>query len=59
MEVTEYAVGNKIVSGPFFACWVSAVLKKRDQKIAKVKYKYWHQSHNFFIELPKLVPKAC
>jgi hypothetical protein len=49
--VTEYAIANRIDDEPAFAWWVHDVLKKRNRIIAKVKSKYWQQTHKFGIVL--------
>ena len=41
VELTEYAVANKIYHEPAFNSWVDWTLKKRNCIINKVKPKYW------------------
>ena len=53
VQVTEYALANKILEGPAFAWWGRHVLKKRDRIIKKVKSRYWERSHKYGI-LPLL-----
>jgi Reverse transcriptase (RNA-dependent DNA polymerase) len=56
--VAEYAVANRIDDEPAFAWWVHDVIKKRDRIIAKVKSKYWQQTHEYGIKIPKSVQEA-
>ena len=56
--VAEYAVVNRIDDEAAFEWWVQDVLKKRDRIIAKVKSKYWQQTHKFGIKIPKTVQEA-
>ena len=56
--VAEYAIANRIDNEPAFAWWVHDVLTKRDQIIAKVKSKYWQQTHKLCIQIPKTVKEA-
>ena len=58
VEVSEYAVANKIAEEPAFSWWVRHVLRKRDRIIGKVKSRYWSKTHKFGIELPKSVSQA-
>ena len=51
--MSEYAVQYKISNEPAYAWWISHVLKKRQQIIAKVKSKYWTWTHKFGIRIPK------
>ena len=37
IELSEYAVANKIDNEPAFACWVNYVFKKQYRIIAKAK----------------------
>ena len=43
---------------PAFAWWVPYVLKKRNCILAKIKSKYWNQTHKYGIEIPKSVKRA-
>jgi hypothetical protein len=58
IQVTEYAVNNKIALEPAFTWWVPHVLKKRDQIIQKVKTHSRKKTHKFGIEVPLLVQEA-
>jgi hypothetical protein len=58
IQVSEYAVQTKISNEPAYAWWVSHVLKKRQQIIAKVKSKYWTRTHKFGIRIPKSIKEA-
>jgi hypothetical protein len=58
IEVTEYAVNNKIASEATFAWWVPHVLWKRDCIIKKMNKHYWKQTHKYGIELLKTIEEA-
>jgi hypothetical protein len=58
VQVTEYAVNNKIASEPAFAWWVPHLLKKRDWIIQKVKTRFRKKTHKFGIEVPSSVREA-
>jgi hypothetical protein len=58
VQVTEYAVPNKIAEQPAFAWWVPHVLRKRERIIEKVKTRYWKRTHKYGVELPKSVKQA-
>ena len=58
VQVSEYAVTNKIAEEPDFAWWVRHVLRRRDSILEKVKSCYWSKTHKFGIELPKSVKAA-
>ena len=58
IEVTEYAVANRIVEDPSFKRWVSRTVHKRKIVISKIKGKYWHTTHKFSIILPKDLKEA-
>ena len=58
IEVAEYEIANKIHEEPAFAWWVPSFLKKRNRFTSKVKSKYWQQTHNYGIEVPKSVKHA-
>ncbi len=58
IQTAEYAVQARIAEEPAFAWWVNYTLKKRNRVIAKVKSKYWVQTHKFGIKIPKTVDKA-
>jgi hypothetical protein len=58
VEVTEYAMVNKILEEPAFAWWAKHVLRKRDRIIKKVKSRYWDRTHKYGILLPKSVEEA-
>eukprot|EP00957_Ditylum_brightwellii_P041421 3136842-Ditylum_brightwellii.AAC.1 len=50
--------GLELHDKPAFKWWVPHVIRKRNQIINKVKFKYWRISHKFGIRLPKTVDKA-
>ena len=58
VQVSEYAIQSKISKEPAYAWWISHVLKKREQIIAKVKSKYWTRTHKFGIRIPKSIKEA-
>ena len=58
LETAEYSIMNKILTEPAFAWWVPHVLRKRNQKINKVKSKYWKCTHKYSIRLPHSVEEA-
>jgi hypothetical protein len=58
VQVTEYAVANKIAEQPAFAWWVPYVLRKRERIIQKVKSRYWKRTHKYGVELPKSVKQV-
>ena len=41
-----------------FAWWAPYVLKKRNRILAKIKSKYWIQTHKYCIEIPNSVKRA-
>jgi hypothetical protein len=58
VQVTEYAVVNKIAEQQAFAWWVPYVLRKREWIIQKVKTWYWKRTHKYGVELPKSVKQV-
>ena len=58
VELAEYAIGNNIQHEPAFAWWVDYTLKKRKTILAKIKSKYWQQTHKYGIRIPKSVEEA-
>ena len=58
VQVVEYSVGTRISMEPAFAWWVLYTLKKRNCIVAKVKSKYWIQTHKFGVWIPKLVQEV-
>jgi hypothetical protein len=58
VQVTEYALMNKLLSEPAFAWWLMKVLWKRDCIIKKVKSRYWQRTHKYGIVIPKSVDEA-
>jgi hypothetical protein len=53
VQLTKYAINNKIASAPAFACWVVPhVLKKRDQIIQKVQTHFRKKTHKFALKFP-------
>ena len=58
VPLADYAIANAIQNQPAFAWWVPYVNKKRRAIIAKVKSKYWQQTHKYGIRVPKNVKEA-
>ena len=58
VQLAEYAVANEIEKEPAFAWWVKDFLRRRDRILAKVKTRYWKQTHKFGIRMPKTVEEA-
>ena len=58
VQTAEYAVDNRVSLEPAFAWQAPYVLKKRNQIIAKIKSKYWVQTHKYVIEVPKNAEQA-
>ena len=58
VQLAEYAVQNRISFERSFAWWAPYVLKKRNNILAKIKYKYWICTHKYGIEIPKNVKRA-
>ena len=58
VQLTEYAVQNKIDDEPAFAWWVPYTIKKKAIIIKKVKSKYWLRTHKYGIRIPKTVKEA-
>jgi hypothetical protein len=47
IELSEYAINNKIDKQPAFAWWVPYVQQKKTVILSKIKSKYWQRSHKF------------
>jgi hypothetical protein len=58
VQVVDYAKGNGLMDEPASALWCPYVLRKCKCILAKVKTKYWRQTHTFGIRLPKTVAEA-
>jgi hypothetical protein len=58
IEITEYAVANRIADKPAFNWWTKSVLHKQNRIIAKLKSKYWTRTHKFGIQVPKSAEQA-
>ena len=59
VQVADYAVANKIASEPAFSWWVHDTLRRKDRILRKVRSKkYWVQSHQYGVRLPKSVAEA-
>ena len=58
IEITEYAVANRIVEEPAFKWWGPHTICKRNRVISKVKSRYWQTTHKFGIRLPKTTEEA-
>ena len=55
VQVSEYAITNKIAGKTAFSWWVRHVFRRRDRIMNKLKSRYWRKPHKFGIELPKSV----
>ena len=58
LQVSEYAVNNKISEEPAFSWWVKHTLKQRDRIISKMKKRYFRREQKYGIEIPKSVERA-
>ena len=58
LEVSEYAVANKLVTEPTFQWWVPTTLRRRDRIISKLHTRYMKRIQTFGIDLPKTVQEA-
>ena len=58
VEIAEYAVANNIEDEHAFKWSMKDVLRKRALIISKVKDIYWRTTHNFGIQVPKMVDEA-
>ena len=58
VQLEEYAVQNRILLEPASAWWAPYLLKKRNHILAKIRSKYWIQTHKYGIEIPKIVKRA-
>ena len=55
VHMSEYAVQGCISGESLFEWWIRHVLAKRNRFIGKLQSKYWVQTHNFGVEIPKSV----
>jgi hypothetical protein len=58
VDLADYAIANGIETEPAFAWWVPYVTKKRIAIIAKLKSKYWQQTHKYGIRVPRSINEA-
>ena len=58
LDVSEYAVANKLVTEPAFQWWVPTTLRRRDRIIAKLHTRYMKWVQKFGIDLPKTIKEA-
>ena len=58
VQVTEYAIANKLQDQPAFAWWVPYTMNKRKQIIGKLQSKYWQRTHKYGIRIPKSAKEA-
>ena len=58
VQMSEYAIINKIDHKPYFAWWVKDVLCEIYCIFSKVKIRYWETTQKIEIGLPKSVPQA-
>ena len=57
-QLSKYAVTDKITTEPAFDWWLPHTLKKRNNKIAKMKPKYGLKTKKFWIKVPKNTKQA-
>jgi hypothetical protein len=55
IQVSEFAVANRIAEEPAFA-WCSPFVLRKQNRMAKSKY--WLRSHKFGFKIPKTVEEA-
>ena len=55
VELSGYAVYNKIYHEPVFSWWVLYTLRKRNLIISKLQKKYWRKNCKFGIEAPNSI----
>ena len=58
IEVTRYAMNNKIEDQPAFSWWVPYTVRKTKQIISKLKSKYWEHNHKYRMKVPKTADEA-
>ena len=58
LEVSEYAVINKLVTEPAFQWWISTTLRQRDRIISILHNRYMKKIQKFDIDLPKTIQEA-
>lgn len=58
IQTAKYTQQSQISDKPAFAWWTGHVLKKHNRILAKIKSKYWTQTHKFGIRIPKSVKEA-
>ena len=55
IQLSEYAVKNKISEEPVFDWWTKHVLKKCNGIISKIDSRYWQKTHTYVIRIPRTV----
>ena len=58
MQLMEYAVQSRMFKESSFVWWIHHDIQKRNQIIAKIKYRYWTRTHKFEIKTPKTIEMA-
>ena len=58
LDVSEYAVANKLVIEPVFQWWVPTALRRHDRIISKLHTRYMKRFQKFGIDLPKTTKEA-
>jgi hypothetical protein len=58
IELTEYAVANRIQEEPTFKWWVTETLQAQNRLIWKVKCQSWKTSHILGVRLPNSIQEA-
>ena len=58
VNLSEYAVQNRISEQPAFERWINYAPKKRDRIVSKTASKYWQKTHRYGVRIPKSVKEA-
>ena len=58
IEVSEYAVANKIDHEPAFVWWVPDTLRKRNRIIKAVEQRVLKRNYKYGIKVPRYVEEA-
>lgn len=58
VQLTDYAIKNKLQDEPAFAWWLPFANKKRRAILKKIKTKYWDRTHKYGIRIPKSIEEA-
>ena len=58
VQASEYTVEIRVSLEPVFSWWGPYVFKKRKRIIAKIKFKYWVQTHKYGIKVQNNAEQA-